>query len=520
MIAWWNEQRRTFFGNANSVKEYRIQLRSTKAMWGWTFYLGVLILAAITNYMAIENVTGRGSASAIQNGLTDYYNLVMGFIQGAILLVAPLISAASLVSEYELRSIELVQSSPASTKYFLVGKYIAAIRQIILLLALAIPVAAVGVTLGGATWNQVLEHFFLIFLSAAVACAVAMPIAISTKSVLRTMAGVLASMFFGSLVLSAVAASLSSVGTSSGVPFMIGLVPFFNSFAIGQSVLIGPWTLPLWVVTAGLSYMIIRTLVVGAASAMTRLGSKETRAMRIQGLVLGAFYGFVMYTVGASMAPMGASGGLMSSFGVVGTAMTVLLYPMIQLVSHGRLEERKFFADRLFVWKDVLAGRPSGGWLYGFILSAFVVVGFAIGIGSALKPLHTFAILLWCLCFSGFAMALTWWISTGFDTVVAARRVAFGAVIGVGLFSHYMFGILAASAAGLQDQSMMEMLLALNPFLPYAAYAWQLACKSAVLLALGGLALWFGEKKRGKNIQVLLANGYKVDRDELIAKTS
>lgn len=518
---WIAEQRRVYFGNANSVKDYRIQLRSTKTVWYWSLYLGILVLVALANYGSITQQTQFGGPAAVQAALTGYYQMVVGFVHAGILIIAPMIAASSVVSEYELRSIELVQCSPTTAKYLFVGKFIACLRQILLLLFLALPIAAVGVTLGGATWRQILEQFGYIAMQGSMAAALAFPIAIATKSILRTVGGVAGSIFLFTMVGMALGTSMVATTGMSTVPPFAGIIPFASALAVGQSFDFFGVAIPHWLTALALTGLIIKVLLLGAGSALTRVGSAETVSLRIHGLFLTLLFAgavFLLIRSSVAMAATGSSQLVETTFMWMGFPMFAVFVVGLAVAAHGRMEERKFFADRMFVPADTFRGRPSGALGYIGLTTAIVTIlpAIAVTLNGSFPATAIAAAAAWNFAFAFMVFGTVWWVSTFFDSAVGARRMSFGAVFGVGAVLHFLG---AAIDASLQNYQMTNM-LGLNIFLPFGTNEGMILAKAAALVILGAVLLIAGERRRASNLNILRHNGYIVDRDELTAQTT
>src|SRR5579885_1647378 len=170
-----------YFDNATSRRDYRAQLRGNRAIILWTVYLIVLIgLAMIVYSMSVE--AGVTSVARAQATLQDFYQAVMMILGFMVILVAPALAATTIVMERERRSLDLVFSAPVRPKTLLVGKMISAYRYTWMLLVLSLPITAVCVVMGGATWLEVLFAYALLSLHAMLYSAVALAIsAIASK---------------------------------------------------------------------------------------------------------------------------------------------------------------------------------------------------------------------------------------------------------------------------------------------------------------------------------------------------
>lgn len=509
MLNWLNEQVRVYRGNAASVKEYRIQLRSTKIIWYWGIYLGILVIVAMANYASIVAGADHSPAS-LQTSLQAYYQIVIAFLQCLILIIAPMLGASMLVSEYDLRSIELVFSSPASTKYFLVGKYMSALRQMIMLLFLSLPITAVGVTLGGATWTMVLEQYAYLAMQGAIALAIAMPIAVGTQSMVRTVAGVLAAIFLICIfcvplvlpMLGAVMMGGAGMGTMS-VPPLAGLVPFFSAFALGQSSPLFSLILPNWVFALVATIFFIKVLLLGAGSALTKAGSKETMSLRIHAIILAVVYAALMVmTVNGTPFPPSMPERLGVMFLLINVPLIPILCVLFFIAASGRAEDKKFLADKLFDFKEIIRGRPSGAMGFGLLLVGIVAFSISGALFSKGMLSKSEFLLLpsWGLAVGAFILGVGWFFSPMFDAAHAARRVIVAVVVGIMIFSYVALAMYdtaqAASYMSSGDYYQGNQMSLYNPFLPWANSFVVVVAKLVLITLLACVAYYFGEKRR------------------------
>ena len=145
MTAWIAEQKRVYFGNASSVRDYRAQLRGSRPVLLWSIYLGILILFVL---LAYANIVAQGtqSVTVVQSQLKQFYKSILWMLEVMVALIAPVVVTMSIQSEVQRKSIDLVTTSPVSPKYFLVGKVLSGYRYVVMLIFLSLPVwaAAVG----------------------------------------------------------------------------------------------------------------------------------------------------------------------------------------------------------------------------------------------------------------------------------------------------------------------------------------------------------------------------------------
>ncbi len=171
--SWIRSSLSCYFGNAATVRDFRVQLRGNRAILLWGFYL--LVLIGFT--MIVYSGSAAGAQSSIvdaQRKLREFYQSVMILLAVMINLIAPALTAGSIVMERQRRSLDLVFSAPVTPKYYLVGKMVSSYRYIWMLLILSLPITSACVVLGGATWSDVIAAYLILSSNALIYTAIAL----------------------------------------------------------------------------------------------------------------------------------------------------------------------------------------------------------------------------------------------------------------------------------------------------------------------------------------------------------
>ncbi len=443
MSSWWGKQKATYFGNATAIKEYRVQLRSTKSAWMLFLYVGILVLVALTSYAAIAGRSGDGSVSmaGFQQSLSGFYFAVLGIITTAILALAPVLAASPIVAEYDRRSMDIVLATPITPKYFLLGKYLGACRQLILLLFLSLPITAVGVAFGGSTWQEFLEQYLSFFLQGALAMAIATIVAVSTKKVATTVFVTYANLFAISMIgsITGITAFFGpSTPTPSGAqigPFYGLLLPYSGALTVGSVTLVNSIEVPNWIFAIILAALGVKLCLLGAGSVLSKDGAVEIKSLRIHGVVslavLSSLFGFLLapMILGPMTAGLGGPGG--PSIAPSGIFFT-LAFPMAAAVffcvsttsCFGLIDERKTREDGLFNIRRTFTGRPSSGLPYLFVLALagsiplWVVWGLYARGDWEVAAIHS----VWFFVAVAFYWSCARLLSCGFLTAEAAKK--------------------------------------------------------------------------------------------------
>lgn len=455
---WVRVQRRVYFGNASSVRDFRAQLRGTRPALFWTLYLGLLVLFVT---LAYSNIVAQGEQSVafVQAQLQDFYKSVLGMLELMIGLVAPVIVGMSIQAEVQRKSLELVSTAPVTPKYFLVGKVLSGYRYILMLLFLSLPIAAVAVMLGGATWGEVLVSYLLLAMHGLLYIGISLPIAvISTKVVPAVIYSYMACWAWGLSASAGLIPYLMTFGSTTTLgreeaPFFLLMFP--GAFLAGVdtfTVMFGT-NVPNWILATLVTLLVVKFFIVGAGSAMTRIGSKETVSLRIHGLAVTSI---LVLAFAVSLFPSLAAGAggfvslsdpafLISVFFSVASIPIVFALPNLSTWSY--LDEHKNKPSGVFDVRKILTGAPEGGLPYILaLLGTIIVIGGGVWVYNG-GPVTDGAV-LYALWLAG-AWVFFWsmgWLVSSFSTsgIGTARKSHLAFTIIVTLLPWPVLSIVAA----------------------------------------------------------------------------
>lgn len=377
VVSWLQRNVAVYRGNAMAMKDFRAQLRGTKAIWLWTFYL--LLLVAISLF-AYSDIIGENSTSPaeIQNRLQTFYSIFIALLAGTITLVSPAFTAGAIIVEKQRKSLDLLFSAPVSYKSLLVGKMLATYRYIWMLLILSLPVVAMCVVMGGATWGDVLKVYALLSFCAIIFTSFGLLISSLTESVgaaiIWTYLGVI-----GYLIVTA------GFATSAVVPAVMGrggqemswavtLNPFTAAFSGPTYSTVAGYEIPN-VVFLGLAALVISKLcLIGAGSHFSTFKSAETKSLRIHALLF-------VFLISLLVSFATTNSGVAQVWGYDGLIVLLLggVAPFLpHIVCFSPTADRKYRDDGNFSWR-ILDGSRSGAFVFLFLLLLLVVAGVAIG---------------------------------------------------------------------------------------------------------------------------------------------
>lgn len=427
-MAWINEQRRIYFGNASSVRDFRAQLRGTRPALFWTLYLGLLILFVT---LAYSNIVAQGeqSITVVQLQLKSFYISVLGMLELMIALVAPVIVGMSIQAEVQRKSLDLVVTAPVSPKYFLVGKVLSGYRYILMLLFLSLPIAAAAVMLGGATWGEVLVSYLLLAMHGLFYIGISLPIAvISTKVVPAVIYSYMAcwAWAFGSAGPVTMAFAMSGGGgtfSRQEAPFFTLMFP--GAFALGvdsYTTMFGA-QVPNWILATLTTLIVVKFFITGAGSAMTRIGSKETVSLRIHGLVVAA-----ILTTAFCLSVFGSGAFGADPANELAIFLSILTVPIVFALPHlstwSYVDERRHRPHVPFSLRHILDGKPDGGLPYIYALLT-TIVGVTLLIWSLLGrsiPLEAIVYMFWLYGAWTFLWSMGWVVSAFAKSGIGTSR--------------------------------------------------------------------------------------------------
>ena len=426
---WVRQQKRVYFGNASSVRDYRAQLRGARPALFWAAYLGLLILFVLLAYANIVS-QGERSVTQIQSELQSFYNLVMMLLEVMVALVAPVIVAMSIQAERQRRSMDLIMTAPVSPKYFLVGKILSGYRYVLMLLFLSLPITAAAVVLGGATWSEVLISYCLIASHGLLYIAISLPIAaLSQKVVPTVMYSYVACGMWGYVSAPIISVMFMFGGMRGGsagyseAPFWVLMFPMSTAFNVQTYTEIWGLHVPNWLLAVATTLLITKFFVLGAGSALTRIGSKETVSLRIHGLIIALIFSFVLsidiFTFG------GGLGSIAHDFAIYAAVFTIpLIFVLPHLSTWSYIDERKSRPGAMASVRACLSGVPEGGLPYLLMVIAAIVGGLWISAALAGASLDTdvLSYLFWLTGAWVFFWSMGWLLSSFTRTGIGTAR--------------------------------------------------------------------------------------------------
>ncbi len=422
MIGTWVQSNLAcYFGNAATVRDFRVQLRGNRAILLWSFYL--LVLIGFTMLVYAESASGRQSSIVeAQGNLRDFYQAIMILLAVMINLIAPALTAGTIVSERQRRSLDLVFSAPVSAKYYLVGKMLSSYRYIWMLLILSLPITSACVVLGGATWSDVIAAYVILSFNALIYTSMALLLSTLSRQPVAAIiwsyfAAIAYSIMMGMLSASSAIGSMMGMSRTLEAPFTVTLSPYAVVQAAPSFTTIYGYEIPNWVLGAVFAVMFSKIMLLAAGSAMSGFGSAETKSLRIHGLIYAFLIAALLtYSTApfativrssirstASLTTSTTNNQMDLMFGAMTGCIVVLV---CFLTCYGGDAERRYWSDGVFRIKNILVGSPSGGLPYVLSLVASIYLGFTLTSLQFSASPPSLAMLFWALATWSFMWSL------------------------------------------------------------------------------------------------------------------
>ena len=424
---WVATQKRTYIGNATSVRDYRVQLRGSRSALLFSLYLLVLIGVAMVVYSQSQG-TSQG-ISEVQRHLHDFYQVIMLLLGIVVSLVAPALAATAVVTERQRRSLDLIFSAPVTPKYYLVGKALAAFRYTWMLLVLALPITAACVVMGGATWSDVLISFILLSFQGLVLVSIGLLMSALASKAVSAVVWTYGAVAFYLLIASGLSAIASGSEQSlQGVaqyPFTIDLSPFYVLQGAPSISMWAGLAVPNWILACLACLGISKLFLLGAGCVLDPSNSQLVKRLRIHGLI---YAGAIAAAMGGLLNPQG-----LQRDNVAGQVLISISLPLVFVLPHLTCfaldGARRYKPNGLFAPRRMLDGTPAGALPYLLSLigissvalaASSMVAGYNVLNGSYVSS-TIYVAALWTLIWALGRAASTYLISAHSTTLSAAR---------------------------------------------------------------------------------------------------
>jgi ABC-2 type transport system permease protein len=156
--------RASWLANPLAAKELRGRMRGPRAFVVATLYLLPLGALTVVLYWVVAASTTGNLAAGVPVGKL-FFAAVSALELGLICLLAPALTADLISGERERRTYELLLVTPLTGGQIVVGKLVAALGSLVLLVVLALPLQTVAILLGGVGPEELLVGFAILVLT-------------------------------------------------------------------------------------------------------------------------------------------------------------------------------------------------------------------------------------------------------------------------------------------------------------------------------------------------------------------
>ena len=151
------------------VLELRQRVRATRWRIMLGIWLAVLIVLCGGLVIAVETTSPDGASNDF---LLTLYDIVVCFVLGIGLIVAPTLSATSINGDRADATLALLQATALRSREIVVGKLLAAWVAAIAFLGVAVPFLILLTVAGGSHWQALLAHLVILVFTLGAVCAI------------------------------------------------------------------------------------------------------------------------------------------------------------------------------------------------------------------------------------------------------------------------------------------------------------------------------------------------------------
>jgi ABC-2 type transport system permease protein len=409
----------SFWANPVVVRDLRAQMRGTKSYWFQGAYLLLLGVLAISGYaqatgQSLSSLHGSVDAASrvsmvdAQDRLEGFYYFIFLTLAALISLIAPALTAGSVIGERQRQSLDLLITTPLTAGQLLVGKLLSSIAFLGLLLGLSLPASALCVLLGGATLGDVFRIYALLAIDGIVLAGIGLFFSCASRTPLLalvwtylTVTTVLVGTWVLYFSIAADSSEITRVTTSVPLLSITALNPFVAVLPAGQGIWhIGLLPIPVWLGSAVAAVLIVRLLVTASAYRLGVHGGESGPSLRRQSLLLSGIGMFVItysciikYSGGLSpqFGPIDAwicgfasSFGLLIAFLVAVPFLPGLFVPVVAEDAPPGMAESGHKDDGLFRFRRAFAPEHAGALPYYLLLVLTLTVATVAAYGVAI----------------------------------------------------------------------------------------------------------------------------------------
>ncbi|MHC4717494.1 MAG: ABC transporter permease [Planctomycetota bacterium] len=159
-------------------KELRVSSRRRRNFALRTAYVGLLVVFVMLVWLAVVEPhvhrTGAYEAARMSEAGKAIVCTVVWFQLCALQLVAVIMLSAGISGEIQARTLGMLMSTPIHSAQIVIGKLLSKLLQLVILLAISLPLLAVVRVFGGVPWEYVLSSVCITFTACLLAGSVAL----------------------------------------------------------------------------------------------------------------------------------------------------------------------------------------------------------------------------------------------------------------------------------------------------------------------------------------------------------
>jgi ABC-type transport system involved in multi-copper enzyme maturation permease subunit len=163
------------------IKEFRSQMRGSRAALLITLYVGLALIAMRLVYNAVAGAVDTGPPIFnAQIGQAMFIGLSLA-VQTLTIFLAPATTVNSISNEHERRTFELLLATPIAATQVLLGKLIAALAFLLVLLLGVVPLFSIVLLFGGVGIVDIIRVLATVLATAVMGCMLGLLCSVVTR---------------------------------------------------------------------------------------------------------------------------------------------------------------------------------------------------------------------------------------------------------------------------------------------------------------------------------------------------
>jgi ABC-type transport system involved in multi-copper enzyme maturation permease subunit len=147
-------------------KEMRARMRGLRSLAALTVFIGLMGIVILLIYSTITSIHNVMQIDALRELGRSIFFTIYSLELIIVCMISPGLTAGAISLEKEQQTYDLLRTTLLSARELVLGKLLAAMSYVVLLLVAAIPLQAIALLFGGLTASEILISQLILFLTA------------------------------------------------------------------------------------------------------------------------------------------------------------------------------------------------------------------------------------------------------------------------------------------------------------------------------------------------------------------